>query len=229
MAGRDGRRGGGPPRPHRRGAGGARAAIGRSLESARHARRQWARRIRLPPCRPSGGGRRAMIRASAAGVGLIGCCAMMARIPNLVGAPGIFLLLFFLAFACYVAGVCWLPASDGPRAVAAVLTIGLIARLVLLPVVPTLSTDVYRYVWDARVAHAGISPYAYPPSARELEPLRDLAVFPHLNHPTWRTIYPPAAQTFFRLLYHGRPDSVSPLKLAVRLPELIRPPATAGL
>jgi hypothetical protein len=154
---------------------------------------------------------------------------MMARIPSLVGAPGIFLLLFSLAFACYVAGVCWLPASDGPRAVAAVLTVGLIARLVLLPVVPTLSTDIYRYVWDARVAHAGISPYAYPPSARELEPLRDLAVFPHLNHPTWRTIYPPAAQTFFWLVYHVRPDSVSAMKLAVGLAELIGLATVVGL
>src|SRR6266478_1134147 len=141
MACGDGRQGGGPPRAHRRGAGGARAAIGRSLESVRHARRQCARRIRIPPRRLSCGGRRAMIRASAA-------------------------------------GVYWLPASDGPRAGATVLTVGLIARLVLLPVVPTLSTDIYRYVWDARVAHIGISPYAYPPSARELEPLRDLALFP---------------------------------------------------
>ena len=77
-----------------------------------------------------------MIRVSAAGLGLIGCCAMMARIPSLVGAPGMFLLLFFLAFGCYVAGVYWIPGSDGPRAVAPVLTVGLIARLVLLPVVP---------------------------------------------------------------------------------------------
>jgi len=170
-----------------------------------------------------------MIRVSAAGVGLIGCCAMMARIPSLVGAPGMFLLLFFLAFGCYVAGVCWVPASDRPRAVAAVLTVGLIARLVLLPVVPTLSTDIYRYVWDARVAQAGISPYAYPPSARELEPLRDLALFPHLNHPTWRTIYPPAAQTFFRLVYHVRPDSVAAMKLAVGLAELIGLATVVGL
>ena len=170
-----------------------------------------------------------MIRASAAGVGLIGCCAMMARIPNLVGAPGTFLLLFFLAFACYVAGVYWLPASAGPRAVAAVLTVGVIARLVLLPVVPTLSTDVYRYVWDARVAHAGISPYTYPPAARELEPLRDLAVFPHLNHPSWRTIYPPVAEAFFGLVYRVRPESVRAMKLAVGLAELIGLATVVGL
>jgi len=85
------------------------------------------------------------------------------------------------------------------------------------------------YVWDARVAHAGISPYAYPPSARELEPLRDLAVFPHLNHPTWRTIYPPAAQTFFRLVYAVRSDSVSAMKLAVGLAELIGLATVVGL
>jgi hypothetical protein len=84
-------------------------------------------------------------------------------------------------------------------------------------------------VWDARVAHIGISPYAYPPSARELEPLRDQALFPHLNHPTWRTIYPPAAQTFFRLVFHVRPDSVAAMKVAVGLVELIGLAAVVGL
>ena len=42
----------------------------------------------------------------------------------------------------------------------------------------------------------------------ELEPLRDGEVFPRLNHPTWRTIYPPGAQAFFQLVYRLRPDNV---------------------
>lgn len=39
-----------------------------------------------------------------AGIGLVVTSAALARIPNLVEAPGAFLLLFGAAFACYVAG-----------------------------------------------------------------------------------------------------------------------------
>ncbi|HKI54947.1 MAG TPA: hypothetical protein VJ987_12545 [Anaerolineales bacterium] len=34
---------------------------------------------------------------------------------------------------------------------------------------PTLSDDMYRYVWDGRVQAQGISPYRYPPNAPENE------------------------------------------------------------
>jgi hypothetical protein len=162
-----------------------------------------------------------MIKAGGAGAALIGCCAAVARIPNLVEAPGLFLLLFGLAFASYAAGVWWLPPGDGLRPLSVVLAVGIIARLVLLPALPTLSTDAYRYVWDARVDRAGISPYAYAPTASELEFLRDTEIFPRLNHPTWRTIYPPGAEAFFQAVYRIRPDSVLAMKLAVGLVELL--------
>ena len=110
-----------------------------------------------------------------------------------------------------------------------VVTVGVIARFALLSSFPTLSTDAYRYVWDARVAHAGVSPYAYAPWAKELESLRDTSVFPRLNHPTWRTIYPPGAQTFFQFVYRVRPDSVRAMKLAVGLVELIGVATVFGL
>jgi len=107
-----------------------------------------------------------MIKPAVAGVGLIGCCAVIARVPNLTTAPRLFLLLFFLAFACYAAGIWWLHASDGWRATTVMLAVGIIARFVLAPALPTLSTYAYRYVCDARVAHGGISPYTYSPMAR---------------------------------------------------------------
>src|SRR5262249_56786029 len=90
-----------------------------------------------------------------------------------------------------------------------------VCRLVLWPAAPTLSTDAYRYVWDARVARAGISPYAHPPIAPEVARLRDARIYPHLNHPTWLTIYPPAAQAFFRAVYAVAPDSVLAIKVAL--------------
>jgi hypothetical protein len=43
---------------------------------------------------------------------------------------------------------------------------------------PRTSDDMYRYVWDGRVQAAGISPYDYPPNARELAALRDPWLFP---------------------------------------------------
>ena len=42
-------------------------------------------------------------------------------------------------------------------------------RVVLLPCVPFLSDDIYRYLWDGHVQLAGINPYLYPPDAPELE------------------------------------------------------------
>ena len=44
--------------------------------------------------------------------------------------------------------------------------------LMLLPQVP-LSDDLYRYLWDGRVASSGFNPYRFAPAAPELAGLRD--------------------------------------------------------
>lgn len=170
-----------------------------------------------------------MIGAVAAGIGLVVSCAITARIPDVIQAPWLFLTLVVVAFACYAAGIWRLATLRAPRAMFVIVSIAVAARLFLLPASPTLSTDVYRYVWDARVAQAGISPYLYAPWAKELEPLRDTEVFPRLNHPTWRTIYPPGAQLFFQAVYRLRPDSVLAMKAALGLAELIGLAAVVGL
>jgi hypothetical protein len=151
----------------------------------------------------------------------VGACAGLAAVPNLAEAPRVFLVLFGLAFAAYAGGLLALRALPDRPALAAALVVGGICRLALLPAAPTLSTDAYRYVWDARVAHAGISPYAYPPVAPEVARLRDAAIYPRLNHPTWVTIYPPAAQAFFLAVYAVAPDSVRALKVALGIAEVV--------
>ena len=69
-------------------------------------------------------------------------------------------------------------------------------RLVLLVTTPTLSDDVYRYVWDGHVTTSGINPYAYALDAVELDaisiPARELA-----NNPGLSTPYLPVAQLTF--------------------------------
>ena len=170
-----------------------------------------------------------MTGAAIAGVGLLAACAAIAQLPNLVESTTSFLVLFCVAFLCYAAAGWWLASASGPGPLTLVLVVGVIARLTLLPASPTLSTDAYRYVWDARVAHAGISPYAHAPVDRELENLRDAEIFPRLNHPTWRTIYPPAAQIFFQAVYRVKPDSVRAMKLAIGLLELVGVVTVLGL
>jgi alpha-1,6-mannosyltransferase len=156
------------------------------------------------------------------GAGLVMACLGIASIPNLVESPRTFLLLFAAAFGCYLIGVRAFMDAPDRGTLAMVLGVAAAARLVLLPASPSLSTDAFRYVWDARVAAAGINPYTHAPSAPEVESLRDGVIHPRLNHPTWRTIYPPGAQLLFRAIYRLRPDSVMAMKVAVCAPSYWR-------
>lgn len=87
---------------------------------------------------------------------------------------------------------------------ALILAGALFMRVMLLFTAPTLSDDVYRYLWDGRVQNAGMNPYLHPPAAPEIAYLRD-ETFPFINHPTVRTIYPPLAELTFRAAAAIRP------------------------
>ncbi len=72
----------------------------------------------------------------------------------------------------------------------------LIPRLVALPMMPWLSDDVYRYLWDGRLLVHGYNPYAHLPESPVLLHLRgslfDLVDYTHIS-----TLYPPLAQLLF--------------------------------
>jgi alpha-1,6-mannosyltransferase len=80
----------------------------------------------------------------------------------------------------------------------ALLGVALLLRLVLLPLAPTLSDDLYRYLWDGRVTAAGANPYRLAPDAPELAPLRD-DLWRRLPHREVPTVYPPLALALFAL------------------------------
>ena len=87
------------------------------------------------------------------------------------------------------------------RLVPFILLVALLLRIGPLLQPPTLSTDIYRYVWDGRVQGAGINPYRYVPADPALAALRDEAIYPNINRAGYaRTIYPPAAQLIFFLV-----------------------------
>ena len=77
-----------------------------------------------------------------------------------------------------------------------VLVVAVLVRLAMLPVVPSISDDIYRFVWDGRVQLAGFNPYEHAPDSRALDGVE----YEHrerINHPSVRTIYPPLAEGIF--------------------------------
>jgi hypothetical protein len=71
-------------------------------------------------------------------------------------------------------------------------------RITLFFSPPTLSDDIYRYLWDGWVGRHGINPYCYPPNSHEIAWLRDI-YYPGINHKHIPTIYPPFMQIVFTL------------------------------
>ena len=90
----------------------------------------------------------------------------------------------------------------------------LLFRLILLLTEPTLSTDVYRYLWDGYVANNGVSPYAFPIDSPQLDflshPIRELA-----NHSWMASPYLPAAQALFGFV--TRWMSLTPLSMQIAM------------
>ncbi len=72
----------------------------------------------------------------------------------------------------------------------------MLARLVLLPLAPELSDDIYRYLWDGHVLASGINPYGHAPADEALASIRT-PWHGEINHPELPTIYPPLAQLLF--------------------------------
>jgi hypothetical protein len=134
------------------------------------------------------------------------------------------------------------------RSVVFILAVGLVARLALIPSVPILEDDFYRYQWDGAVVANGGNPYRHPPARFVTSPLAErllaqaglrptppppghetLARDGHdillrINNPHIATIYPPLAQIGFALGHWLTPWRLTGWKIVVLIAEL----ATAG-
>ena len=160
---------------------------------------------------------------AALGVGLVvvmaGALALHVPGADTVGTPlraNIFVGVLSVGVLVYLLAVrVVLRAPPSPHALPIVLGFALVMRLALLPSLPFLSSDIYRYVWDGQVQAAGINPYRYIPADPLLAGLRDPQVYPLINRRDYaRTIYPPAAEIVFGLV--GRVSaSVTAMKIAM--------------
>jgi hypothetical protein len=125
-----------------------------------------------------------------------------------------------LAFALCIWSYFRLPIKN-PQAIWLVLGFALLFRVTVLIGPPYESEDVYRYLWDARVASLGVSPYKYSPDAPELEKFRDGRIYPMINSKPYVTAYPPASQILFRLSYALFGANVTAMKAIFSLFEFL--------
>lgn len=93
-----------------------------------------------------------------------------------------------------------LRAPDTTRLIAIVVLFAIAPRLYLMFQKPTLSVDIYRYIWDGRLDIVGFNPFSHVPAAPELAFLRDDAIYPMVDKKDYAvTIYPPVAQAIFAI------------------------------
>ena len=88
------------------------------------------------------------------------------------------------------------PKLDTRLNVGIVIAVAVVMVGAQVPVIPTLSDDLFRYLWDGHVQSHGINPFQYPPDAGELAGIRT-PWHPLINNPSISTIYPPVAQIVF--------------------------------
>ena len=94
-----------------------------------------------------------------------------------------------------------LAARHGASAFAILVLGAALLRLAFVVQTPTLSGDVYRYIWDGRVIGAGFNPYLHVPADPALRALRDPEQYGLIDKRDYAvTIYPPVAEAIFALV-----------------------------
>jgi len=163
---------------------------------------------------------------------MVALSILTARLGPLTDAVPRWLALYLLGLAVLlVVPFLWPPpTSSHPRRRLLVIVLWAAAiRIPLLTTEPTLSDDVFRYVWEGRVVLEGADPFDLPPDSSELAYLVPHAPeWGRVNHRHLPAIYPAAAQWFFAGVVSVR-DSVGAMRLALTGVDLLLVCALGGL
>jgi alpha-1,6-mannosyltransferase len=127
---------------------------------------------------------------------------------------------FLLAYFIYKNRTMGENANRDARRLWLIVGFAILFRLSLIPHSPVATDDIYRYVWDGKVAAAGINPFRYAPTDPQLAFLQSADLSAKINFPNMRTIYPPLAQGLFLASSLLFGDSVIGLKLLLVLCDL---------
>ncbi|MBW8050556.1 MAG: hypothetical protein FVQ77_09495 [Cytophagales bacterium] len=89
-------------------------------------------------------------------------------------------------------------------------------RISLLFVLPNLSDDFYRFIWDGRLMTNGENPFAFLPTDY-LQHGINKDLYDHLNSPDYYSIYPPVCQFIFYTACKLFPESILGSVVVMRL------------
>lgn len=110
---------------------------------------------------------------------------------------------YFVQFAVYLPAVVLVlrrGESFGRWAIGFLLLVALTTRVLFLFSTPSLSTDLYRYIWDGKLFNFGWNPYLYPADAVELVHLRG-PLWEGIDHKWTYTVYPPVSELAYAIAY----------------------------
>ena len=131
-------------------------------------------------------------------IGLAACVAGMA-----IGAAppdsGVALRGLFVVSALGGSWIVWRLAPLGDLTLRHVVVLAILLRGLVFPLLPSLSDDGYRYIWDGRLTAHGVSPYAALPSDDRFAAWHDSVLYQEMNSPDYYSVYPPASQLLFSI------------------------------
>ncbi|MBN2420520.1 MAG: DUF2029 domain-containing protein [Deltaproteobacteria bacterium] len=166
--------------------------------------------------------------------GLFGTEGFFYDLPNGRMPFGRFFILYTLAFIVYLAGIIRVSRlSADRRNILIIISASIVFRLVLLPGIPVHENDIYRYMWDGKVAIHGINPYKYAPIQASIKPVsseriydfeklkslrdKDPKSYRRIGFKDIPTVYPPFAQAVFAFSSLLAPGSILLMKFLFAL------------
>lgn len=109
---------------------------------------------------------------------------------------GAFFVILFIIYGIIVRY------AESPHQLTISIGASLLARLLMFFMIPNLSDDYFRFIWDGRLLACGFNPYAILPSffintQEAVNAGLDKELFTGLNSPDYYTVYPPVSQFVF--------------------------------
>lgn len=172
--------------------------------------------------------RNTLLMVALCGAVLSCLCAGIASLGDLKLCIPAFTALYLAAFVPYVAALFLSRRRSaqeekgsrlGRTHLSVILFVAVVCRVLLLFTPPSLSDDIYRYVWEGGVVNAGANPFGSAPDASELAGLRD-EIYEGVNHKWIPSIYPPLAQALFALSERVK-RSLTSMKVAMVIIDLL--------
>lgn len=124
------------------------------------------------------------------------------KIGDLRANTVIFEYIYFLLFFIYLtAFFIVFKTKNNPNLIYIIILFAILFKIPMVWSTPTLSDDIYRYIWDGKIQASGINPYTTFPAKSELKDFRDDSIFPKINSKSKYDPYQPVSQIFFLINY----------------------------